>query len=53
MPMVVIKTCERLGVPGEALNMMADPVKYGLFPMKKAMEALLLSCASRLDVEGL
>ena len=32
--------------------MMMDPVKYGLFPMRKAIEALLQCCAQEEDVQG-
>ena len=53
MPSVVITVCQRLGVHQEALKMILDPVKYGLFPMKKAMQALIHACALKEDVEGM
>lgn len=53
MPMVVIKTCQRLGVHEEALKMVMQPVKYGLFPMRKAMKELINCCDVKGDVQGM
>ena len=52
MPKVVITTCQRLGVHEEALEMIMDPVKYGLFPMRKAIDALLQCCVQEEDIQG-
>ncbi len=50
--MVVIKTCERLGVMEEALKMALDPVKYGIFPRRNASVALLVAFERECNVEG-
>lgn len=52
MPKAVFVACLRLGVHQEALDMMLDPVKYGLFPMNHAMQHFLQYCADREDTEG-
>ena len=52
MPKIVIATCQRLGAHEDALKMVTDPVKYGLFPMDNAMDALLQSCALKEDIQG-
>ena len=50
--MVVIRTCEKLGVIEEALNMTLDPVKYGLFPQRNASVALLVALERERNAEG-
>ena len=50
--MVIIRTCLKLGVPEEALQIAMDPVKYGMFPFKKGIHTLLLAFTERQDTEG-
>ena len=51
--MVVIKTCKRLGAMEEALTMVCNPVKYGLFPARNASAALLVALEKEGNIEGL
>ncbi len=49
---VAVATCLRLGVPEEALDLISDPVKYGVFPSPFTTNKLMLEFANRGDVDS-